>query len=187
MSGEPSPYFRLIEKLAKIKLLSNGVFSTLNYDCLLEQAIALAGFTPVCLPEDSLGANAVKVLKLHGSCHFYQDESNFSVQGAAINPWFNFDVPIVELDLDIARTKFDDSRMLAAHELPPAQTMPIMSLYEPRKTTFLGKSTIDLLRSDYTKHVAECGSDLHNRRRAFVRRSSYLGAASTHHCANCLL
>src|ERR1035437_10709658 len=66
-------YVSLIKELKEKELLSENVFSTLNYDCLLELAtipnqIAIAYSLPFGEVKDSL-----LVWKLHGSCNFILD------------------------------------------------------------------------------------------------------------------
>lgn len=60
-------YVKILLKLQENELLNKSIFSTLNYECLLEHAVSLLGkkINYFTLAEDS-----VNILKLHGSCNF---------------------------------------------------------------------------------------------------------------------
>ncbi len=65
-----SAYCRLVEKLQDASLLDRVVFSTLNYDCILEFSLAGRGIG-VNYFEVNDSESSVPVLKLHGSCNMF--------------------------------------------------------------------------------------------------------------------
>ncbi|MHB8068632.1 MAG: hypothetical protein ACYDIC_12125 [Desulfobaccales bacterium] len=69
-------YCRLVDDLARMNLLSRTIFSTLNYECVLEFSIAGAGI-PISY-FDAGNVNACPVWKLHGSSNFFSNQVNVS-------------------------------------------------------------------------------------------------------------
>jgi len=66
-------YTRLLDFLQTSDNLANTSFTSLNYDCLLEQAATARGMNVVyCGPHD--GGADVRILKIHGSCHFITED-----------------------------------------------------------------------------------------------------------------
>lgn len=68
-SGRGSLYDRLVRDLDQRGLLRRSVFSTLNYECILEYALLDAGLQIDYFGH--AGAGAQQVLKLHGSCNMF--------------------------------------------------------------------------------------------------------------------
>lgn len=62
-------YSRLLQELKRAGTTSGVLFSTLNYECVLEVAASALGFK-VDYGEGKVTSDAVRVLKLHGSCNF---------------------------------------------------------------------------------------------------------------------
>lgn len=63
-------YCHLINTLRDTELFSNTIFSTLNYDCLLEFSLLRQGL----LPSYFENASDIPVWKLHGSCNWFSHE-----------------------------------------------------------------------------------------------------------------
>jgi hypothetical protein len=61
-------YVRLVAELDKRDLQTDTVFSTINYECLLEGAINRTGHS---IDYFSNAANGIRVIKLHGSCNMF--------------------------------------------------------------------------------------------------------------------
>jgi hypothetical protein len=152
-------YARLIRELKSKDQLQHTAFSTLNYDSLLEQGVALNSETSVCLDYQLHDPERVVILKLHGSCHFAPNPNNYRVSGAIMPAgWMNLDVPIVELTIDDAAFRYDDTRLYRDSDpIPDDTSMPIMSIYHPSKKTFLGESTILQIQRDFSQFVGVAG------------------------------
>ncbi|MHA1271783.1 MAG: SIR2 family protein [Candidatus Helarchaeota archaeon] len=80
-------YSRLIDALVEINKIKTTIFSTINYDCLLEQALKLRNnLVNYLLDIQEVSRNymlefsqkKVNVIKLHGSCNFVPDERMMS-------------------------------------------------------------------------------------------------------------
>jgi hypothetical protein len=68
--GSGSTYQRLITVLRENGSLSRTTFATLNYDCLLEAALALEGRAVDYRADAASTHKTAAVRKLHGSCNF---------------------------------------------------------------------------------------------------------------------
>lgn len=66
-----SLYCKLISDLSKNKLLSNVIFSTLNYECVLEYSLIQQGHQISYF--DGGTEDIIPVWKLHGSCNMFSD------------------------------------------------------------------------------------------------------------------
>ncbi len=62
-------YSRLFRELKNHGITSRILFSTLNYECLLEIAASALGLK-VDYGESEVTSNTVQIMKLHGSCNF---------------------------------------------------------------------------------------------------------------------
>lgn len=149
-------YSRLAREVKKHNSLHQTVFATLNYDCLLEQALSQIACSPVCLNYHIQDLNTVTVLKLHGSCHFAPNPENYKIQGVMPAGWTNLDVPIVEITLSEAAIRYNDAQSLLADDPFPDISMPIMSLYLKGKKSFLGETEINKIQKDYAKMASAC-------------------------------
>lgn len=67
--GRGSLYDRLIRDLEERGLLGSAVFSTLNYECILEYALLEAGLQIDYFGNSGIGVQ--QILKLHGSCNMF--------------------------------------------------------------------------------------------------------------------
>ena len=65
---EENLYCKIFQKTKKKDLTENSIFSTINYDCLLEIAAHLTGLKINYFGK--LNKDAVAIWKLHGSCNF---------------------------------------------------------------------------------------------------------------------
>jgi hypothetical protein len=63
-------YVKLIKSLKNKTLLSESIFSTLNYDCLLEFATVPDDIEISYFPPFINSNGSISILKLHGSCNF---------------------------------------------------------------------------------------------------------------------
>jgi hypothetical protein len=90
-AGQSNVYARLLECLQYYGALEGTVFSSLNYECVLETAARNYGISRIEYFEKSTtGASVLTVWKLHGSCNFLPesvvgDASAVSYSGAAVS------------------------------------------------------------------------------------------------------
>jgi hypothetical protein len=76
LANDRSLYSRLVSSLLQTGHLRRVTFGSLKYDCLLEEAIGKLGLTVDYLLTGlpSFAADAVPVLKIHGSCNFISED-----------------------------------------------------------------------------------------------------------------
>ncbi len=79
-------YSQLIAKLKSTGGMAKTLFSTLNYECVLELAASQQGIS-VNYNEPTNLANSVTIWKLHGSCNFIPDPQEISMRRGASYAW----------------------------------------------------------------------------------------------------
>jgi hypothetical protein len=125
----PAPGNRYIELVAMLKrLYVRPVFVTLNYEMMLEHAIQANGFLPYHGLTAEPPRGHVRVIKIHGSCHFLPDAGGANFQWE--NCTFESDTgSILEGKVLPARTSDEVYAFLAR------QTMlaPAMAMYAKGK------------------------------------------------------
>ncbi len=67
-------YSKLIDSLVPLRAIGSSIFSTLNYDRLLECALTMAGRKVVYFNETATDSHQSIVWKLHGSCNFIPED-----------------------------------------------------------------------------------------------------------------
>jgi hypothetical protein len=79
-------YSQLLTNLKTTGVISDTLFSTLNYECVLELAASQVGLS-VNYNELPNPPNCVTVWKLHGSCNFIPDPQEISMRRGASYAW----------------------------------------------------------------------------------------------------
>lgn len=65
-----SLYCNLIDELIKMKMIEHSIFSTINYECIIEFSLIHHGYKPDYFNNEK-SENCVRFLKLHGSCNMF--------------------------------------------------------------------------------------------------------------------
>lgn len=133
-SGRASLYDRLVRDLGERGLLGSAVFSTLNYECVLEYALLDAGLQIDYF--GNAGAAAQRVLKLHGSCNM------FSV-GVQATPGITYTGGVV-FEGGI-QAWLDPSRVIE-HCLVETALAPVMCQYMEGKPTSVSPSALNVIQ-----------------------------------------
>jgi hypothetical protein len=76
-------YSQLVRALVENGDISSTVFASLNYECLLEIAVSQLGLSVAYFPSRDSAADAVPVLKLHGSCNFLPGPAVTATRGVS--------------------------------------------------------------------------------------------------------
>lgn len=107
-------YYRLFNELKRRNILKETVFSTINYDCLIELAIEKLNLSYDYFIENI--NNKAIVLKLHGSCNFILDSKFISVRsGAKYRPGVTFNPPLLFISpIDIEKYCHSDTDLYPA-------------------------------------------------------------------------
>ena len=79
-------YSMFLERLANDDKLEDAIFSTLNYECLLEIAVSGSGRTVNYLSEHIPSEETLTLWKLHGSCNFLPGEGVTATRGVSFGP-----------------------------------------------------------------------------------------------------
>jgi len=144
--SDSSLYCSLIEDLADSIKLNEVLFSTLNYDCVLEFSLLSKGHRITYFDEGKDGE--IPVWKLHGSCNF------FSI-GVQAGPGISYDTSIV---WEGGIQAFLDSNRVIEHCLVETGLAPIMSLYMEGKPLNVSPSAIIELQSNWSDRVYNCSA-----------------------------
>ena len=151
-------YSRLIRYLRWIELLEIAFFSTLNYECLLEQALENEGIGINYLidearsvldatsgpagPRLQWSARRVNVAKLHGSCNsYFPADQNVAAQlstGAMVE---------TRIDISGARTSLSETSVAGRY--------PIMSQVSRDREDYLGPAKILQLRQMWAQVISD--------------------------------
>jgi hypothetical protein len=132
-------YYGLVNRFWERFASGEFAISTINYECLIELAVA-GVFGQVAYWGKS---DAVRVLKLHGSCNFFagnvfvsKNVKQFNLNTARIV------APLRSLTLEEA-----------LHELEVNQMPPAMSLYAREKANIVAEPTIKLIQAEFHEAV----------------------------------
>jgi hypothetical protein len=129
-------YSRLIDLLSARDLLTSATFGSLNYECLLEQALSHSG-------------NRTAVLKPHGSCNYLSvDLDEWKHMLTSLSSHLECDYQVIDPAImqSVLPTRFSDRQ----HAF-----FPIMSLYTMFKDSILGSARIQEIRNEWQERVSE--------------------------------
>jgi len=140
-----SLYCKLVRDLSAIDKLSRILFSTLNYECILEQSVAGFGMEIDYFHNDNTEAY-VPIWKLHGSSNFFAAMVQAS-QGVRYSTGVTFEGGLKALP---------DSNSVIAHCLTETGLAPAMSLYMAGKPVSISPSEIRHVQSMWREAVLGC-------------------------------
>ena len=140
-------YSRLLSALRGGGKLPETIFGSLNYDCILEQAASQCGLEVDYSP-GSNQKDAVRLLKLHGSCNFITPDiqkwlPQLTMAGAHLGCDMESLAPTGIGDLLNAR--FSDRY---------GRFFPVMSLYAFGKNSLVGGTRIQEIRNTWSQCVS---------------------------------
>lgn len=139
-------YTRLADSIRNADVVDRVIFSSLNYECLLEQSLSVAGFQV----DYGFGGHVSAVgsaltLKIHGSCNFLPVGISGPVGAIAIGAGASIDLPVRAVG---------DLNEAVKHALTnPLQ--PVMCLYMEGKPTQVAPGTIRALQAMWQDRVAD--------------------------------
>jgi hypothetical protein len=135
-------YCRLIEDIQKIGLVNRCLFSTLNYECLLEYSLLEHGL-PISYFDDA-NLLTIPVWKLHGSCNMFSQSIQAS-QGVFYSTGVTWDGNV---------QAFLDPNKVIQHCLVETGLAPVMSLYMEGKILNVSPSVIKQLQQAWADRVS---------------------------------
>jgi hypothetical protein len=146
---EPSLESLYIKLATRLALVLNRVsFITLNYERLLELALFKSGFLPVCGLNPSPESKEIELCFPHGCCHFWVDE----IKGPLGSFTFPMSDGIVNGPVKVYGNPHDFFRQIKENPL-----LPVMSFFEPNKTTPVGNDFIDQQRGRCKELIESAG------------------------------
>lgn len=117
-------------------------FSTLNYDCLFEIAVSMAG-KPISYFEDETAGSAITIWKLHGSCNFLPDGGVGASRGVSFTPGVGFETGIKAVNLD----------KVPEYCLGNTGLYPVMSIYAQGKPVQIAATKIKAIQEEWSNAV----------------------------------
>jgi hypothetical protein len=140
-------YSRVLSALNAAGKISNCFFSSLNYDCLLEQAAVQVG---IAVDYSCNHENSIRIAKLHGSCNLITDAATQNIRAQLATRGTH-----VELHADFinptANLRERVEAKIGGHQ--PAH-FPVMSQISPRKEHFVSPARIEEIRNQWRKAVS---------------------------------
>ena len=130
-------YSRFVEQLASRGVTSNVLFSTLNYECVLELSASGLGLR-VHYWQDDLESGAIRVWKLHGSCNFLSKNIQ-ATRGALFSRGVGFEGGLQAVTPNDA----------VAYCLTNQGLYPAMALYMASKPVQIGQAVIHSLQKQW--------------------------------------
>lgn len=141
-----SLYVRLAERMAASRW--SGACATLNYERLLEIAIAHAGLRPV-VGAASDGGTQIELCLPHGCCHIFCESVRGSASGVSFSGiGVTTDGPVICVA--------DPARHL--ERIRQDAFPPVMSYFEPQKRTTSGRSFIEGQRTRWSELAAHAST-----------------------------
>jgi len=140
-------YSRLILYLQQAKKLDNYAFSTINYECLIEHALNLAGRKVCYGPEYSTNSDISTLWKIHGSC-------NFTVKGITARKGEGIDVRYTSgATFHGSGIDFINPTQVPTYCATNA-LYPCMSLYAPGKPNQMARAMIESMQQNWQLYVS---------------------------------
>jgi hypothetical protein len=134
-------YCRLIQELKKIGLINRCLFSTLNYECVLEYSLIEQGFSISYFDDEN--SLTIPVWKLHGSCNMF-------AQNIQVSQEVVYSTGIV---WEGGVQAFLDPNIVIQHCLVETGLAPIMCLYMDGKVLSVSPSNIKQLQQTWADRV----------------------------------
>lgn len=134
-------YSKLLINIKKKDILNRCIFSSLNYDMLLEQATTLLGHPFSYDPKASRDPETVSILKLHGSCNFRSEMNATGITFSGVS--FDSGVKILTSTKEVLEYCVSTS------------LYPGMSIFTEGKPTQIAPSVVSEIRRTWQNHVME--------------------------------
>lgn len=140
-NNNQTAYCNLIEQLKNNQFINRTIFSTLNYDCILECCLYRKGIHPAYF--DAPKADEIPVLKLHGSSNMFSQSIQASRQ-------IQFDNNIV---FEGGITASLDPNEVIGMALSDNGLPPVMNIYMKGKPLNVSLSSINSLQGTWCNYI----------------------------------
>ena len=135
-------YSRLLAKLKTRGLLERVTLGSLNYDCLLEQAMAELGLSTDYMLDDAHPAGSIPLAKIHGSSNFVTADLSSSWQALLTRPGSSVESPFTALPI----AGLEDALLRKFSTYNPA-VFPVLGMYSQNKPSIVAQAKLYKLRN----------------------------------------
>jgi hypothetical protein len=139
-SGEDL-YSRLLAELKTKGILGRLTLGSLNYECLLEQAVVQLGLATDYMLDDTHPAESIPLAKIHGSSNFVAEDRfswrHYLTNAGSTTEWPFTVLPVHGLE-DALQRKFSTDE--------PA-FFPVLGMYSPQKPSIVAQIKLSKLRN----------------------------------------
>ena len=147
-AGRRDMYSLLLSELKTKGLLPRVMLASLNYDCLLEQAMLDLGLGTDYMLDPFPSEGSIPLAKIHGSCTFITDNL-FSKRAYLTNAnASSLECSIITLPLQSLEDRL--RRSFSTHD--PA-LFPVLGLYSPDKPSIVAPAKLQTLRNALTDRI----------------------------------
>jgi hypothetical protein len=141
-------YSLLLLGLRTKRLLGRVMFGSLNYDCLIEQAMLELGLTADYMLEDALPQGSIPLAKIHGSCNFitadlFQSRAYLTNANASSIECSFTALPVPDLE----------DRLQARFSTYQPAFFPVLGLYSPNKPSIVAPVKLQSLRNILAERI----------------------------------
>jgi hypothetical protein len=143
-------YSALLSGLRTKGVIARVIFGTLNYDCLLEQAIARLGLDVDYMLDGFGSSSSIPVVKVHGSCHFVSIDL-----GSSRALLTNYNASSLECDFDHLPLSNLAARLDEKFARYKQAFFPVLSLYSPYKPSILAPVKLQDLRNTLAQCITQ--------------------------------
>lgn len=138
LEHHPLPRNAYVQLLSGIRQRNDAAtFASLNYDMLLEDSAAIAGYAGVIYTMSPLPKGTLRVLKPHGSANIIINPDQMRFAG------FEFIMNSAACAVDGEAKPLTGREALAYLREPGQSLAPIMALYAPSKLPVIGKTALE--------------------------------------------
>ena len=134
-------YRRLLVEAQNRPLGHRIVYASLNYECLFEETAAQLGLIVEHFPTSRVSANAIRILKPHGSCNYLL--LHLDIVAPVVRGSGTFEGTITVASLSEARERAES----------PVMVPPAMSLILDNKPTRTGNPQVAAVRDEWANEV----------------------------------
>jgi len=141
-------YSQLLLALQTKGLLARVMVGSLNYDCLLEQAMLGLGLTADYMLDDLAPQGSIPLAKIHGSCNFITGDL-FSYRAYITNA----NASSIECEFIALPTQDLEGRLRVRFSSYKPAFFPVLGLYSPDKPSMVAPGKLQDLRNTLTEGI----------------------------------
>lgn len=151
--GGRDMYSVLLGELKRKDFLERLMLGSLNYDCLLEQALLELGLTVDYVLDDPHGRGSIPVAKIHGSCNFITEDL-FSSRCQLTNA----NASSLECAFTALPVQNLEHSLRCRFSTPPRAIFPVLGLYSPHKPSVVAPGRLQALRNILAQRIVDARS-----------------------------